>query len=104
MHCVSKLYIYSTFMLNIVQVEFNWGNNQGCQWEVIKKAELHFVVSLCVCVGGSHVGSHIVSEIISLDLRSQYFGAKKLCKTMRCCMPKVAWLMDVKNIAGTIKE
>ena len=22
---------------------------QGCQWEVIQKAELHFVVSLCVC-------------------------------------------------------
>ena len=22
--------------------------SQGCQWEVIKKVELHFVVSLCV--------------------------------------------------------
>ena len=24
-------------------------NDQGCQWEVIKKADLHFVVSLCGC-------------------------------------------------------
>ena len=69
---------------------------QGCQWEVIKKPELHFVVSLCVCIGDvqypkgamteaqkrlreRNMSLYIASEIIpsDLDQSQESINAKK---------------------------